>query len=240
MPISNRLIWMAHTIALTLALALAGALLMGTSFALDKGALPLAADALGHGDSAQLILAQATSSATAPTDPVPNGIIEQYKAYVADLGNVGAQLATTQTFFLTIVSALIAVLAFKETVRPIHDYFAPVSIVVFIFIALVCVTWLFTAQQFDNLIGAKFEVLRAIERRYHGLYPMFTEQTEHYKDHWTYGIIRHQSVLILIICLGASVIAAAGIRWQRRNRNGHHGTSESPDITSGGGVRQNP
>jgi uncharacterized membrane protein YidH (DUF202 family) len=69
---------------------------------------------------------------------------------------------------------------------------------------------------------------------------MFTEQTEHYKDHWTYGIIRHQSVLILIICLGASVIAAAGIRWQRRNRNGHRGTSGSPDITSGGSVRQNP
>ena len=93
------------------------------------------------------------------------------------------------------------------------------SIVVFIFILLVSVTWFFTAQQFENLLAAKFEVLRSIELKYPGLYPMFTEQSQYYKAHLTYGIIRHQSVLIVVIGLGALFITAAGIRWQIRNRN---------------------
>ena len=123
MLISNRLIWKAPTIALaTLALALTGYFLIGTTFALNNDALPVAADTLRHENRAWHILAQATSnapSATTPTDPVPTHIIEQYKVYVTDLGNVGAQLATTQTFYLTIISALIAVLTFKDAIRPI-------------------------------------------------------------------------------------------------------------------------
>jgi hypothetical protein len=223
MLISNKLIWKAPTIALTiLALALTGYFLVETTFALNNDALPIAADSPRHENSAWHILAQATSnapSAAAPTDSVPNHVIEQYKAYITDLGNVGAQLAMTQTFYLTIISALIAVLAFKDAIRPIQDYFASVSIVVFIFILLVSINWLFTAQQFENLIRAKFDVLRAIELKYPGLYPMFTKQSEYYMDHWAYGIIRHQSVLIVVIGLGALFITAAGIRWQIRNRN---------------------
>ena len=69
--------------------------------------------------------------------PVPTHIVEQYKVYATDLGNVRAQSATTQTFYLTIISALIAVLTFKDAIRPIQDYFAAVSIVVFISILLV-------------------------------------------------------------------------------------------------------
>jgi nitrogen fixation-related uncharacterized protein len=223
MLVAKRLIWKAPIIALTaLTLALASYFLAETTFALNSDGLPFATVSLHHQNNAQHILAQATSNAplrTAPTDAVPNHIIEQYKAYITDLASVGTQVATTQTFYLTIVSALIAVLAFKETIRPIQDYFAPVSIVIFIFIVLVCVTWFFTTQQFENLIGAKFEVLRALEQKYPDLYPMFSEQTQHYKAHWSYGVIRHQSALIVVIGLGALVITAFGICWQIRNRN---------------------
>jgi hypothetical protein len=222
MLISERLIRIAPIIAVaTLALALAGYFLTGAGFALNRDAMSVDASSLRHEDNARYVVAQPTSNAppaTAPADAVPIHIIEQYKIYVTDLGNAAAQLGTTQSFYLTIVSALVAVLAFKETIRPIQDYFAPVSIVIFIFIVLVSVTWLFTAQQFENLIAAKFEVLRALEKRYPGLYPMFSEQTQHYEAHWAYGIIRHQSVLIILVGLGALFITAAGIGWQIRNR----------------------
>jgi len=134
-----------------------------------------------------------------------------------DLGTVGTAFAMTQTFYLTIVSALIGVLAFKEPIRPIRDYFTPIPVVIFIFIVLVCATWWLTAVQFSNLVAAKFEVLRAMEQKY-ALYPMFTEQTVHYQDHWTYGIIRHQSALIVIVGLGALALSALGIRSLVRDR----------------------
>jgi hypothetical protein len=223
---------MTRTIALMiLVVTLASALLVGTTFALNKGALPGVSHSLCHGDSARLIPAQAPQSGPSPTDSVPNHILEQYKAYLTDLGAVGSQFATTQAFYLTIISALIAVLAFKETIRPIQHYFGAVPIVIFIFIALVCATWWLTAQVFSNLIGAKFEVLRAIEQKYPALYPMFTEQTQHYECHWTYGIIRHQSVLIVVIGLGALAIAAAGIRWQLSNRNTRDVIQMGPEET---------
>ena len=235
MPISERLMRIGPAMAIaTLALALAGCLLAAPVFALNHDA-PGFAVSFPPEDGARYVLAQAASNAppaAAPTDAVPLHITEQYKIYVTDLGNAAAQLGTTQTFYMTIVSALIAVLAFKETIRPFQDYFAPVSIVIFILILLVCVTWLFTAQQFENLIGAKFEVLRALEHRYPGLYPMFSEQTQYYKAHWTYGIIRHQSLLIIIIGLGALLITAAGIRWQIRHRN----APRTEDIASAAAV----
>jgi hypothetical protein len=226
MRTSKRLIWIAPSIAAgIMALALAGYFVVVVSAAPATVTCPL------HQGSARYI-AQPTPtspSATASADFVPNQLIEQYKAYVTDLGSLGAQIAPTQTFYLTIVSALIAVLAFKEPLRPMREYFAPASIVIFIFILLVCITWFFTALQFQNLLAAKFEVLRAMEQKYLGLYPMFCEQTQHYEANRAYGVIRHQSILIVVIGLGALFIATAGICWQIHNRIASKGAELTPE-----------
>jgi hypothetical protein len=163
-------------------------------------------------------------SAAAPGAPasassnetVPKHLVEQYKAYVADLGSVGSQAATTFSFYLTIISGLIAVVALKKANRPMEEYFATVPIVVFIIIALVCWTWWLTAQSFASIFAAKFFVLREMESKISGLYPMFTVQSERYNS--ARGILGDQSWLIGVVGLGALSMAVAGIGWRIKKR----------------------
>ena len=41
-------------------------------------------------------------------------LLEQYKAYLTDLGNVGTRYATANGFYVSIVSALLAILALAK------------------------------------------------------------------------------------------------------------------------------
>jgi len=75
------------------------------------------------------------SISTSNAQTIDNTIVEQYKSYLSDIGNVGSRYATAQTFYVTVISTLIAVFSFKEMNRPIQDYLSPASIVVFLFIA---------------------------------------------------------------------------------------------------------
>src|ERR1700716_3513497 len=68
---------------------------------------------------------------------IPNHIVEQYKAYLTDLGNIGSRFGTVQVFYLTIVAALIGVLSLKDTNRSVRNFLSPVSVVVFLFIAVI-------------------------------------------------------------------------------------------------------
>ena len=214
MPPSNKVFRSIYNVVLAL---LVLTLLSSFGLALAGRLAPDAAENLRHGDTfAQILVAQAPSALASAT--VPRHIIEQYKAYVVDLGNVAAQLSTIQTFYLSVISGLIAILAFKEANRPIEDYFGWVPIVVFIFIALVCATWFFTEQQFNNIVGAKFKVLRSMEDKYTDLYPMFTEQTNYYLANRLSGVIFHQLILVVIIGLGALILSASGIFWRLRHR----------------------
>jgi thiosulfate reductase cytochrome b subunit len=201
-----------------------------------------AASRIARSETPPLLFAQAQpdSSSAASKEKVPGYIIEQYKAYVADLSSVGAQVATTETFFLTMVSALIAVFAFKERPRPTEEYFTLPSIVVFIFVSLVCLTWFLTMEVFSNLLRAKFQVLQAIEHHYPDLYPVFTEQTEHYLRRSplgiiTSGIIRQLYPLPILLGLGALTMAVAGLIRQIRGRKTSRGLQPAPPRSIEGG-----
>ena len=169
--------------------------------------------------------APSTPSSASPKESVPKHLIEQYKAYVADLGSLGSQAATTFSFYLTIVSGLIAVVALKKANRPIEEYFATVPIVVFIVIAFVCWTWWLTAQSFATIFAAKFFVLRKMEGEIPGLYPMFTIQSERY----TSSILGDQSWLIRVVGFGALLMALAGIGWQIKKWRERHPQPAFPE-----------
>jgi hypothetical protein len=215
--ISPRKVRVASAAGLATLVLVLKVLLAGTTSAL---AGPAAAYTIEH-RLLPLVLTQAPSashSAPAPQEKVPNHILEQYKAYVADLASVGVQTATTDAFFLTILSALVGVLAFREMPRPVEAYFTVASIVVFAFILLACIVWLLTKVQFNNLLSAKFVVLRSMEAAYPDLYPLFTDQSKLYADHFSYGIIRHLSALPIAFGLGAFVMVCIGTVWQIRER----------------------
>jgi len=94
--------------------------------------------------------------------PNPELVIEQYKAKLTDLGNLGTRQTSMTTYYVSIVSALFGVLAFKD--RPLAD--VDPFVVVFISGAgvLVSVLWFLGASFFRNLFRAKIRVLEEIEK----------------------------------------------------------------------------
>jgi len=89
--------------------------------------------------------------------------LEQYKAYLADLGNIGTRYATSNGFYLSVVTALLGILALTKVGEAFVGSQAYLAVVVPIFAIMVCWIWLKTIAYYDNLFAAKFTVLRAME-----------------------------------------------------------------------------
>ena len=54
-----------------------------------------------------------SSMDTTPT-PAPKVTIEQYKAYIQDLGNIGTRYTTSNAFYLSVITALLGILSLTE------------------------------------------------------------------------------------------------------------------------------
>jgi hypothetical protein len=149
-------------------------------------------------------------------------IVEQYKAYVSDLGALGAQFGTTQTFYLTVVSGLLALLALKEAGRPIQELQTEVSIGVFLLVTIICASWFITELRFDDIFSAKFRVLCHVERSYPAeLFPLFTEQSQLYRPPGTPGVLIYQIGMIWAVMTSALTFVIAGVRLRRSVHAAH-------------------
>jgi hypothetical protein len=87
--------------------------------------------------------------------------IEQYKAKLSDLGNVGSRQTAMTTYYVSIVSALFGVLAFKEKALSQID-----TIVLFMVCGagfFVSALWFYSLSFFRGLFRAKLNVLEEIE-----------------------------------------------------------------------------
>jgi hypothetical protein len=108
--------------------------------------------------------------------PSPSPLLDQYKTYVADLGNIGVRYTAAQTFYFTLVSALIGVLALKDSGQPIAKYVDVKFVLVMSFIAAICYVWRETLLFYQLLFRAKFETIREIEER--GLFTVYGAETQ--------------------------------------------------------------
>jgi uncharacterized YccA/Bax inhibitor family protein len=106
----------------------------------------------------------------APTalNPVPSGkqydvCLEQYKAYIGDLGNIGSRYATLQGFYLSVIVALISVLALSESNKILNQLQTSSLVVVCLFAVALCIVWALTIRYYKKLFRAKFAVLKALE-----------------------------------------------------------------------------
>lgn len=102
---------------------------------------------------------------TSPDARLPEGaspqVIEQYKAKITDLGNLGARLTAVTAYYVSIVTALLGFLAFKEKAISQID-----SLVLFMVCGAgtsVSVLWFYSLSFFRGLFRAKLKVLEAIE-----------------------------------------------------------------------------
>lgn len=102
-----------------------------------------------------------SQTVAAPPTPSPQSL-EQYKAKLTDLGNLGSRQTAMTTYYVSIVSALLGVLAFKEKAL------AQIDVVVLLMVCgagvTVCMLWFYSLTFFRSLFRAKLRVLEEIEQ----------------------------------------------------------------------------
>ncbi len=74
----------------------------------------------------------------APQVELPAPSIEQYKAYLGDLGNIGTRRFTSNGFYLSVITALLGVLALAKPGDGFTDLQPTLRLAVPIFAILVC------------------------------------------------------------------------------------------------------
>ena len=89
--------------------------------------------------------------------------LEQYKAYLADLGNIGTRYATVQGFYVSVIAGLLGILALTESQKLLNKLPVPTLLVVCVFSMVMCFVWYLTIRFYKKLFLAKFTVLRKIE-----------------------------------------------------------------------------
>src|SRR5689334_7106111 len=103
-----------------------------------------------------------------------DAIVAQYKAHIDDLGNVGSRYATAQTFYMSLISTLIAILSTVTTVFAVKEmeteyrlYRNPAVYaawgVVFLFVAVICYLWHQTLEFYHELFNQIIVQLKAME-----------------------------------------------------------------------------
>lgn len=97
-------------------------------------------------------------------NPPPAAAVEQYKSKLTDLANLGTRLTAMTTYYVSIISAFLGVLAFKD--RKLTDIEPFVIVVVCIGGVLVSVLWYFNIQFFRALFRAKLATLEKMEESF--------------------------------------------------------------------------
>lgn len=98
-------------------------------------------------------------------DKDTQAVLEQYKAYIGDLGNFGARYSRAHSLYFSLLGATIAVLGLTDSGRllggPLRGH---VVWIVAAFGVGLCLLWLATADYFRAAFAAKFKVLRELEK----------------------------------------------------------------------------
>jgi len=121
-----------------------------------------------------------SSAGASPADGSQTALVEQYKAYLADLSNVGMRYTSAQSFYFTMVSALFGVLAFK-TDGGLDKTLSPTFAVVMLFVACICYVWRSTMTFYHAVFFKKLTVIKELEAKAN-LYPAFTREDEITED----------------------------------------------------------
>jgi len=100
---------------------------------------------------------------TSETSPAPGTILEQYKSYLGDIGNIGTRYATSNGFYLSVITALLGILALTKAGEVFASPKAALGLAVPTFAILVCMVWSRSIASYQKLFAVKFKVLREME-----------------------------------------------------------------------------
>jgi hypothetical protein len=102
--------------------------------------------------------------------------LEQYKSLVEDVGNVGVRYATANGFYLSVLTAILGVLAFVGAGKPAGDWGWLVIFLVAAFAVVICWIWRETVLFYGRLFGAKFALLKRLESELGAAVKVYTEE----------------------------------------------------------------
>jgi len=154
--------------------------------------------------------AQPTAPESAPAVPATSAAaaLDQYKAYLQDLGNFGSRYTTSNTFYLSILTALLGLLAVMKPSEGLSDLRPLLRILVPLFALMLCWIWRKTMLFYGAMFKVKFEVLRELEQQA-GLYPVFARERDlllprpwlNKYEHWIPTFLALPFLVILISAL---------------------------------------
>jgi len=101
--------------------------------------------------------------------------IEQYKAYLQDVGNIGVRHENSRKFYLSVVSALFVFVSLAGGDGLFANVRGHVLTLASAVGILLCIIWVMHMQSFAAIYRVKFDVLRAIENK-HDLFNIFDEE----------------------------------------------------------------
>jgi hypothetical protein len=109
--------------------------------------------------------------------PVAPPFLDQYKAYLEDLGNVGTRYTTANGFYLSVITALLGILALTKAGDIFEGPKTYLGLSVSAFAVLVCLIWSRSIASYRKLFGIKFTILREMEQSGH-LFPIYSRENE--------------------------------------------------------------
>ena len=126
--------------------------------------------------------------------------LEQYKAYLQDLGNIGARFSTANGFFISVITALVGILAFTKTGEVLSDLKTIFRLAVPLFASLVCWIWSREIKFYQEIFRVKFQILREIEKD-GGLFPAFAQEKDLFKTGGAGWLLENEGLLPLILAV---------------------------------------
>lgn len=149
-----------------------------------------------------------SGTAPPPTPFTTSEWLEQYKAYLTDLGNVGSRYTTANGFYLSVISALMGVLALTESGKLLNAVPRSVLWAVCLLGSVICWAWYRTLSFYRRLFAAKFQVLNKLE----GKLPLqcFAEEYAHMKGKGATSVLGIDKIVPIVVA--ALFIALAIVR----------------------------
>src|SRR6266478_8489083 len=99
----------------------------------------------------------------AATASNPPAILEQYKAYLQDVGNIGTRYTTSNAFYMSVITALLGILALTKLGEGLAELKTILGLAVPAFAIMLCWLWSQTVKFYRTLFKEKFDVLRDLQ-----------------------------------------------------------------------------
>jgi len=138
-------------------------------------------------------------------------MFEQYKQYAADLSNIGARYAATNTFYMSVLAAVTGLLAYTDANKPLHSIGGTAGVLLPAFAAVACLVWWRSITAYRHIFAAKFAVLRLMEAKLE--FDPYTRESDILRDKERLTGVDQAIPVLLALAYGSiAVFFAVGAR----------------------------